>query len=229
MAALQRDLAAASAEKDRLQAQLSQERAAKAMAEGEVAAKNQEIARKDQEHAAALHAARQLAADTAEQVKAANDRALQSKDAESAAKAAELEMALRGHLDALRGQLTVAIARSDAAEASVADRTALEAELARVHEEIARLHVPAPVAAPPPAPAAPVITGREPHANVQAPQGSGIRIQWDPRGTPSPWILRVDYDGANPDFQEVTDRGAINYTIKRPGVLSGRIYSVTVV
>lgn len=220
MAALQRDLAAASAEKDRLQTQLSQEQAAKAMAEGQVAAKNEEIARKAQENATALQAARQAAADTAQEVKAANDRALEAKDAESAATAARLEMAYRGHLDVLSRQLAAAIARGDAAEASVA-------ELARVREEIARLRVPAPLAPPPPAPAAPVITGREPAGEVTT--GTNIAIQWNNNGTPSPWILRVDYDGANPDFQEVTDSAPIKYTIKRPGALSGRIYSVTVV
>ena len=229
MAALQGDLASANREKERIQAQLSEQQAANARIQGELQAKTEEIARKDQEHTAALQAARQAAADTAEQVKAANDRALQSKDAESAATAARLDMAYRGYLEVLSGQLAAAIARSDAAEASVADRAGLEAELVRVREEIAGLRVPPPVAAPPPAPAAPVITGREPPADVEAPQGSNITIQWDPRGTPAPWILRVDYNGANPDFQEVTNPGAINYTIKREGDLSGRIYSVTVV
>lgn len=228
MAALQRDLAQASAEKDRLQAQLSQEQAAKAAAEGQVAAKNEEIARKDREHAAALEAARQAAADTAREVKAANDAALQSKDAESVATAARLDTAYGAHLEVLSGQLAAAIARSVAAEASVADRAGLEAELIRVREEIARRPLPPPAAAPPPAPTPPIITGRTP-VDVEVPQGSNITIQWDRRGTHGPWILRVDYDGANPDFQEVTDPAPIVYTVKRPGALMGTIYSVTVV
>jgi hypothetical protein len=229
MAALQRDLAQTSAEKDRLQAQLSQEQAAKAAAEGQVTAKNEEIARKDQQHAAALQAARQAAADTAEQVKAANDRALEAKDAETVATATGLNVAYRGHLEVLSGQLAAAIARGDAAEASVADRAGLEAELARVREEIARRPLPPPVAAPVAAPLPPIITGREPPIGTPAPQGSNMTIQWDARGTPGPWILRIDYDGANPDFQEVTAAAPIVYTVKRPGALSGRIYSVTVV
>jgi hypothetical protein len=227
MAALQGDLASANREKERIQAQLSEQQAANARIQGELQAKNEEIARKAQENATALQAARQAAADNAQEVKAANDRALEAKDAESAATAAGLNAAYRRNLDALSQELAAAIARGNAAEASVADRRALEAELARVHEEIAGLRVPPPVAAPPPAPAAPVITRREPAGEVRT--GTDISIQWDPRGTVGPWILRVDYDGANPDFQEVTNLGAINYTIKREGVLSGRIYSVTVV
>uniref|UniRef100_A0A6C0B1Y8 Uncharacterized protein n=1 Tax=viral metagenome TaxID=1070528 RepID=A0A6C0B1Y8_9ZZZZ len=226
MAALQRDLAQASAEKDRLQAQLSQEQAAKAMAEGQVAAKNEEIAKKDREHAAALEAARKAAADTAEQVKAANDAALQSKDAESVATAAGLDVVYRGQLEVLRLQLAAALARSVAAEASVADRAGLEAELARIHEEIAARPIPAAPAAPVAVPV-PEIINRVPGGNVVV--GNEITINWDTHGSPAPWILRVDYDGANPDFQEVTNSAPIMYTVKRPGELMGTIYSVRVV
>ena len=125
--------------------------------------------------------------------------------------------------------IVAAIARGDAAEASVADRAGLEAELVRVREEIARRPLPPPVAAPVAAPLPPIITGREPPIGTPAPQGSNITIQWDARGTPGPWILRIDYDRANPDFQEVTAEGPIVYTVKRQGALLGTIYSVTVV
>ena len=135
-----------------------------------------------------------------------------------------MEVTYRGHLEVLSGQLAAALARSVAAEASVADRAGLEAELARIREEIARR--PPPVAVPVAMPV-PVIISREPGGNVVV--GSEITINWDDHGSPAPWILRVDYDGANPDFQEVTEQAPIAYTVKRPGALSGRIYSVTVV
>lgn len=230
MAALQANLAQTAGENNRLQALYAQEQAAKAQMEGQLAAKNQEIAIKDRQHAEALQAARQAAADTAQQVKAANDQALESKDAEFAARAEGLYVAYSGRLEILNGQLTAAIARGDAAaEASVADRAALQTELANVRAAIAAIPPPAPVAAPVAAPLPPIITGREPPVDVEAPQGSNIRIRWNPRETRGPWILRVDYDGVNPDFQEVTDPGPIVYTVKRTGALLGTIYSVTVV
>jgi hypothetical protein len=221
MAALQRDLATASAEKDRLQGLYAQEQTAKARAEGQLAAKNDEIARKDQEHVVALEAARQAAASTAEQVKAA-------KDGEMAAEAARLQLAYGSRLDELSSRLTAAVARAQIAEVGNQERRALADELDRVRASIAAL--PAPYI-PPVAPAvvAPEITGREPPIGTPAPQGSNITIQWDAHETPAPWILRIDYDGANPDFQEVTSEVPIVYTVKRPGALSGRIYSVTVV
>jgi len=218
MAVLQKDLATASAEKDRLQALYSQEQAAKAQAEGRLAAKNDEITRKDQEHAIALEAARQAATATAEQVKTA----------ETAAEISRLQLVYHSRLDDLSNRLAAAVSRAQVAEGNNKERAALAEELDRVRASIAAL--PAPYVAPvAPEVVAPVITGREPPVGTPAPQGSSITIQWDPRGTPAPWILRIDYDGTNPDFQEITAEGPIVYTVKRPGALSGRIYSVTVV
>jgi len=231
MALLQRDLAAATTDTERIRAQLAQEQAAKAAAEAQLAAKTQEMATKDQQYREALQAAIQAAEDTARQVKAANDAAAQSKDAESAATVARLEIVYQDHLGDLRRQLVNAQDRAAFAETSAADRAELQARLDRVDAAIAARPVPAEpvVADPDPVPLPPIITGRNPPVGTPAPQGSNIRIQWDPRETRGPWILRIDYNGANPDFQEVTDPGPIVYTVKRQGALLGTIYSVTVV
>ena len=221
MAALQGNLASALAENARLQGLYAREQAAKAQMEGQLAAKNAAIDKNDRDHAEALQAARQAAADTAAQVQAA-------KDGKTAAEVAKLQLEYASTLDELSNKLAAAVARAQIAEVGNKERENLAAELARVNATIAA--IPPPYVPPPAAPViAPEITGREPPVGTPAPQGSNITIQWDAHGTPAPWILRIDYDGANPDFQEVTAEGPIVYTVKRPGALSGRIYSVTIV
>jgi hypothetical protein len=216
MAGLQQDLAGANAEKGRLQQQLGQEQAAKAAAEAELATKNEEITRKDKEHEAALQAARQEATNTAEQIKTA----------QTAAEIATLTLAHTASLETLKVQLALSEARAIAAQTSAPDLQKIQTELAAVAAQIASL--PAPT--PPPAPInIPKITGREPPISEPTSQGSVIKIQWDPNTTRGPWILRVDYDGKEPDFQEVNTAGDIDYEIKRQGALTGTIYNVIVV
>jgi hypothetical protein len=216
MAGLQQDLAAANEEKGRLQEQLGQEQAAKAAAEAQLAAKNEEIARKEQEHTDALQAARQEATNTAEQIKTA----------QSDAEIARLTLAHTASLETLKVQLALSEAWAVAAQTSAPDLQKIQAELAAVAAQIASL----PATAPPPAPVnVPKITGREPPISEPAPQGSVVKIKWDPNTTRGPWILRVDYDGKDPDFQEVNTEGDIDYEIKRQGALTGTIYNVIVV
>lgn len=217
MTALQADLASASAERVKLEAQLSEERAAKAKMQGELDAKNQEIERKDREHREAVEGAKIAAATAAEQLKAAQD------NGQDAAELERLTELYEEQLEKLSNALNETLRRAQAAERKNAEIQPLTEEIARVRAQIASL--PPPVVVPPPA-IAPEILGRDPEGNVRT--GSVIQIRWDPKGTTGPWILRVDYDGFS-DFQEVTAVGPITYTVKRPGALSGRIYSVTLV
>lgn len=221
MAALQANLAATTAEKNQLQHQIAEEQAAKARVEGELEAKKQEIARKEQEYAQALDAARQTASNTAQQLQDAYTTASQ-------AEVIRLQDVHGANIARLTSQLSAAIARAAAAETNTEDRNRLTAglteELVRLRAQIAAIPPPAPVVVPPPA-VAPRIISRSPEGDVQV--GRFITITWNSNRTPGPWILRVDYNGTNPDFQEVTLDQDISYQIKRPGALSGRIYSVT--
>jgi hypothetical protein len=224
MGALQRDLAAASTEKERLQAEIAREKAATAQVQGELKAKTEEMARRAQENAAALAAVREAATRSAEEAQAANQAANQTKDAATAAEAARLQESHASKLEELGRSLAAALARATVAENATAERQALAKELASVRAQIAA--IPPPVAAAP-RPVAPKITGREPPVGTPAPEGSTIKILWDPNGTSAPWILRIDYNGTTSDFQEITATGPIVYKIKSSGELSGRIYSVT--
>jgi hypothetical protein len=224
MGALQRDLAAASTEKERLQAEIAREKAATAQVQGELKARTEEMARRTQENAAALAAVREAATRSAEEAQAANQAANQTKDEATAAEARRLQESHASKLEELGRSLAVALARATVAENATAERQALAKELASVRAQIAA--IPPPVAAAP-RPVAPKITGREPPVGTPAPEGSTIKILWDPNGTSAPWILRIDYNGTTPDFQEITATGPIVYKIKSSGELSGRIYSVT--
>jgi hypothetical protein len=224
MSALQRDLAAASTEKERLQAEIAREKATTAQVQGELKAKTEEMARRAQENAAALAAVREAATRSAEEAQAANQAANQTKDEATAAEARRLQESHASKLEELGRSLAVALARATVAENATAERQALAKELASVRAQIAA--IPPPVAAAP-RPVAPKITGREPPVGTPAPEGSTIKILWDPSGTSAPWILRIDYNGTTSDFQEITAAGPIVYKIKSSGELSGRIYSVT--
>lgn len=223
MAALQRDLAEASAEKLRLQTQIGEEQTANARLQGELEAKNQEIERKREENAQALAEAREAAATTAQQLQEANRAAARAKDEASAAEARRLQESYGARLDELSTRLSAAVACAQVAETGNQERRALAEELARVRTQIAA--IPPPLVVPPPeVVVAPKILRRDPAGEVST--GTPIQIFWDQNGTAGPWILRIDYDRTNSDFQEVTMPGPIAYTIKRPGALSGRIYNI---
>lgn len=223
MAALQRDLADASAEKLRLQTQIGEEQTANARLQGELQAKNQEIERKREENAQALAEAREAAATTAQQLQEANRAAARAKDEATLAEVARLRESYATQLDELSTRLSAAVARAQVAETGNQERRALAEELARVRTQIAA--IPPPLVVPPPeVVVAPKILRRDPAGEVST--GTPIQIFWDQNGTAGPWILRIDYDGTNSDFQEVTMPGPIAYTIKRPGALSGRIYNI---
>lgn len=215
LGALNAGLGAAIAETARLNELLRTEIAAKAQAQGALQATEQAA------QATAASQARELTA-----AREASDRALEEyKRVSQAGTQAEIDamlMAGRADMEHLRRTLleeqALAVARADEAA-----RRELEAQLAALRAQIDALpppYVPPPVVAQP----LPTITGRTPVGDV--PPGDNINIQWNSNGTAGPWILKIYYDGANPDFKDIQVVGDIVYTVKQAGALSGQIFSI---
>jgi predicted nucleic acid-binding Zn-ribbon protein len=220
LGALNLGLAAAMTETARLNELLRVETDAKAQAQGALAAAQAAAAEAAEAQARELAAAREASERAFAEFREASER---GSEEERQRIIAEARLAMEELARELSEQQAIAVARAD--EAARGD---LGRQLAALQAQITALPPPY---VPPVAPAvvAPKITGREPPVGTPAPQGSNITIHWDARGTPGPWILRIDYDRANPDFQEVTAEGPIVYTVKRQGALLGTIYSVRVV
>jgi len=216
LGALNAGLAAALAESARLNELLRTETAAKAQAEGALQAAQAAA------QAAAASQARELAA-----AREASDRAFAEFKAATEAASAEERQRLTAEAHIATERLRTALLEQQAiavASANEAARRQVEAQLAALRDQIAAL--PPPYVPPPPLPPQPIpiITGRTP-AGVIAP-GSNIQIQWDPRGTAGPWILKIIYDGGNPDFKDIQVAGDIPYKVKQPGALAGQIFSI---
>jgi len=214
--ALNTGLAAAMTETARLNELLRVETDAKAQAQGALAAAQAAAA------AAAAAQAQELAS-----AREASDRAFtEFREASERGSAeerqrlmAEARLAMEELARGLNAQQAIAVARADEAA-----RRDLGAQLAALQAQIAAL--PPPYVPPPPLPPQPfpIITGRTPAGEVAV--GSNINIQWEPCGTARPWILKIFYDGANPDFKDIQAEGDIVYTVKQPGALTGQIFSI---
>jgi hypothetical protein len=216
LGALNAGLAAALAESARLNELLRTETAAKAQAQGALQAAQAAA------EAAAAAQARELAA-----AREASERAFADFKAASETASAEERQRLIAEAHLAMEELGRVLKEEQAvavAAANEAARAQVEAQLAALREQIAAL--PPPYVPPPPLPPQPVpiITGRTPAGPV-AP-GSNIQIQWDPHGTVGPWILKIFYDGVNPDFKDIQVAGDITYLVKQSGALTGQIFSI---
>lgn len=216
LGALNAGLAAALAESAKLNELLRTETAAKAQAEGALQAAQAAAAEAAATQARELAAAREASERAFAEFKAASE---QSSTEERERIIAEARVATEELRRGLVEQQAIAVAA-----ANDAARVDLGAQLAALQLQIAA--IPPPYVPPPPLP--PVqyatITGRTPPGDI-AP-GNNIQIQWDPHGTAGPWILKIFYDGANPDFKDILAVGDIEYTVKQPGRLTGQIFSI---
>lgn len=110
------------------------------------------------------------------------------------------------------------------AELHKASRDSIEYGILFISEQLNNLPKPYAPAPPPPQAPLPQIIGRTPAGSVSPNQN--ITIQWNSNGTTGPWLLRVAYSNTNPDFQEITAEGDIQYTVKRSGQITGEIYTI---
>lgn len=216
LGALNAGLAAAMAETARLNELLRTETAAKAQAEGALQAAQAAAAEAAAAQARELAAARDASDRAFAEFKAASETA-SAEEREKLIAEAHLAMEELGR--GLNEQQALAVARADEAA-----RRDLGAQLAALQAQIASL--PPPYVPPQPLPPQPfpIITGRTPAGEVLP--GSDISIQWNPRGTIGPWILKIFYNERNPDFKDIQVAGDITYTVKQPGALTGQIFSI---
>jgi predicted nucleic acid-binding Zn-ribbon protein len=213
---LNASLADAMTQTARLNGLLITETAAKAQAQGALQAAE----------AAAQAAAAARAQELADAKEASDIAFTKFREASERGNKAEIDAILaagRENMEKLRRTLleqqAIAVARAD--EAARGD---LGRQLAALQAQITAL--PPPYVPPTPLPPQPfpIIRGRTPAGEVAV--GSNINIQWEPRGTVGPWILKIFYDGVNPDFKDIQAEGNIAYTVKQPGALTGQIFSI---